>query len=136
MEATGLALGMFCSAEFTTDRMRLNSRDRLVLFTDRISEAQDRRGAELGIQPIIQAAKAQPWSSARETVLSITAQAAEFRFGEPSRDDQAVMVIERFESQRTALRAAAEPQRYKPEPKSVTGTNGIKIRNRDRALQG
>ena len=100
LEATGLPLGMFSSAEFTADRMRLNNRDRLVLFTDGISEAQDDRGAELGIQPIIDAAKAQPWSSARETVRSITAQAAQFRVGEAGRDDQTLMVIERFESQR------------------------------------
>jgi len=99
LEATGLPLGMFCSAEFTADRMRLNSGDRLVLFTDGISEAQDRQGAELGIQPLIQTAKTHPWSSARETVLAVMTQAAEFRCGDPSSDDQTVMVIERIEWQ-------------------------------------
>jgi len=98
MEATGLPLGMFCSAEFTADRMRLSNGDQLVLFTDGISEAQDTQGAELGIQPLLQEAKARPRSSARETVLAIMAQAAKFRFGAPSSDDQTVMVIERIES--------------------------------------
>jgi sigma-B regulation protein RsbU (phosphoserine phosphatase) len=98
MEATGLPLGMFCSEKFTIDRIRLNHGDRLVLFTDGIFEAQDRRGAELGIQPLMEAAKARPAASARETVRSIMAQAAEFRSGVPGRDDQTVMVIERTES--------------------------------------
>jgi sigma-B regulation protein RsbU (phosphoserine phosphatase) len=99
MEATGLPLGMFCSEKFTIDRIRLNSGDRLVLFTDGISEAQNRRGVELGIQPLMEAAKARPASSARETADAIMAQAAEFRSGVPSGDDQTVMVIERTDLQ-------------------------------------
>jgi phosphoserine phosphatase RsbU/P len=95
--ATGLPLGMFCSAEFTADRVYLDIGDRLVLFTDGISEAQNSRGEELGIEPLINAAKAHPGASARQTVLLMTAQAEEFRSGVSSRDDQTVMVIERIE---------------------------------------
>jgi phosphoserine phosphatase RsbU/P len=99
IEATGLPLGMFCSAEFTADCMYLNHGDRLVLFTDGISESQNRRGTELGIQPLIQSVKERPWSPARKTVLSIMTQAEEFRGGNPATDDQTVMVIERCASQ-------------------------------------
>jgi len=96
LEATGLPLGMFCSTEFTADRMLLDDRDRLVLFTDGISEAQDSRGVELGIEGLIQAVKVKPAASAPDTVLAVSKRAEAFRGGEPGGDDQTVMVIERI----------------------------------------
>ena len=54
IEATGLPLGMFCSEEFSVYRTQLAKGDCLLLFTDGLSEAQDRAGNEFGVQPLVE----------------------------------------------------------------------------------
>ncbi|MBZ5497411.1 MAG: SpoIIE family protein phosphatase [Acidobacteriia bacterium] len=96
IDPTGLPLGMFCGEEFASDTVRLAKGDRLVLFTDGLSEAQNKAGVEFGVQPLIELAKAQQALSARAMVRSFMARADEFRSGVPGGDDLTLMVIERI----------------------------------------
>jgi sigma-B regulation protein RsbU (phosphoserine phosphatase) len=95
IDATGLPLGLFCSEKFPVTRIRMSAGDRLVLYTDGLSEAENGRGLEFGIQPIIDLAASQRDLPARELVQSIAGKAREFRAGAPRKDDLTVLVIDR-----------------------------------------
>jgi sigma-B regulation protein RsbU (phosphoserine phosphatase) len=95
--ATGLPLGLFCGEEFSAERFRLGRGDRLILFTDGLSEAENLRGLEFGVQPLVEFAKAMHSLSAHELVHSLLAKAADFRSGAPGRDDLTLMVLERVD---------------------------------------
>jgi sigma-B regulation protein RsbU (phosphoserine phosphatase) len=95
--ATGLPLGLFCGEEFSAERFRLGRGDRLILFTDGLSEAENRRGLEFGVQPLLELARAMYSFPAQELVHSLVTKAADFRSGAPARDDLTLMVLERAE---------------------------------------
>jgi sigma-B regulation protein RsbU (phosphoserine phosphatase) len=95
--AIALPLGLFCGEEFSAERCRLGRGDRLVLFTDGLSEAENIRGLEFGVRPVVELAKAM-WSlPTHELVYPLPAKAADFRSGAPGRDDLTLMVIERVD---------------------------------------
>jgi sigma-B regulation protein RsbU (phosphoserine phosphatase) len=48
IDATGLPLGMFSSATYTTETLRLEPAQSLVLYTDGLSESRDADGIEYG----------------------------------------------------------------------------------------
>lgn len=57
IEATGVPLGMFCNSRFTTHRVKLNPGERLVLYTDGISEAPNAAGEEYGLDRLSRVAE-------------------------------------------------------------------------------
>ncbi len=95
IESTGLPLGLFCSEEFSVERMRLDSGDQLVLFTDGIPETCNPAGAELGIQALSDLTEGLPGLSPQQRVRSFVSRAAEFRAGAPAGDDLSLLVIQR-----------------------------------------
>jgi len=96
ISSTGLPLGLFCSEEFSVDRVRLNTGDRLILFTDGLSEAQNPEEEEFGVEQIAEFVRAQCSLPAPEFVNSCVSKVAGFRSGLPPRDDVTLMVIERM----------------------------------------
>jgi len=50
IEATGLPVGVFCEQQFSSQTIRLQPGDSLLLYTDGLSEARDIRGEEYGIE--------------------------------------------------------------------------------------
>src|SRR5204862_4679633 len=50
--STGVPLGMFCNARFPLHRLTLAPGDTLFLYTDGLTEARNRAGAEYGLQRI------------------------------------------------------------------------------------
>ncbi len=96
IDSTGLPLGLFCSEEFTVDRVRLSAGDRLILFTDGLSEAQNPEGDEFGVEQISELARTQRSLPAAEFVSSCVSKVAGFCSGIPHRDDLTLMVIERM----------------------------------------
>src|SRR5437764_6217633 len=50
--STGVPLGMFCNARFPLHRLTLAPGDSLFLYTDGLTEARNRAGAEYGLQRI------------------------------------------------------------------------------------
>jgi sigma-B regulation protein RsbU (phosphoserine phosphatase) len=95
IDATGLPLGLFCTEQFSADRIRLDRGDRLVLCTDGLSEARDIAGAEYGMEPLQELARLRRDLPAHDLVRAAAAQAREFRSGLPAQDDLTLMVIER-----------------------------------------
>jgi sigma-B regulation protein RsbU (phosphoserine phosphatase) len=94
IDSTGLPLGLFCSEEFTVERVRMTTGDRLVLFTDGLSEAQNPQGTEFGVRQIAELVQAHGAPSAQELVRLCVSGAAGFRSGTPPRDDLTVMASE------------------------------------------
>ena len=48
IDSTGLPVGMFCGETYATSRISLAKGDRLLLYTDGLSEARDSRNVEYG----------------------------------------------------------------------------------------
>ena len=96
IRSTGLPLGLFCNEEFSVEKAKLEPGDRLLLFTDGLSEAQNPEGVELGVQPIADLLGLQPPLRAGELVRACVSKAAGFRSGLPAKDDLTLMAIERL----------------------------------------
>ncbi|MEO8657361.1 MAG: SpoIIE family protein phosphatase [Bryobacteraceae bacterium] len=50
LDASGLPVGMFCSQQFTSTRIRLQPDDALVLYTDGALETENERGEDFGLE--------------------------------------------------------------------------------------
>ena len=96
ISATGLPLGLFCSEQFSIDRINLRRGDCLLLYTDGLSEGQNREGEEFGIERLIEIVRNRGLQTADELIRTCVAKAEEYRSGLPLKDDLTVMVIERF----------------------------------------
>ena len=97
LNANGLPLGLFCSEQFSVDRVKMRKGGFLMLLTDGLSEAQNPLGAELGIEPLAEISEKHAIQSASEFVQLSVKAAADFRAGERPKDDLSLLVIERCE---------------------------------------
>jgi len=91
--ATGLPVGMFCQERYETVRFNLNRGDRLLLYTDGLSEARDAQNEEYGgrIHSLVsQCADV----AAPDLVNRLLEDMREFANGVPVHDDLTVMAIE------------------------------------------
>ena len=95
IDSTGLPLGLFCSEEFSIEKVTLSAADRLFLFTDGLTESQNPQTLELGVAPLIEIMQASQDRPVHEFMRSCLSQASRFRAGAPPRDDLTLMVIER-----------------------------------------
>jgi phosphoserine phosphatase RsbU/P len=92
--ATGLPVGMFCQERYSAARVRLEKGDRLVLYTDGLSEARDRTNVEYGddrLPALLRECQALP---ARDLVGRLLSDVQDFSSGLPMTDDLTVMAIE------------------------------------------
>jgi sigma-B regulation protein RsbU (phosphoserine phosphatase) len=97
IEATGLPLGLFCSEEFSIQKLDLEKTDLLLLYTDGLSEAENSLGEEFGMQRLIEIVQSRHAQTALEIVRSCVSKWSDFRSGIPAMDDLTVMAIERTE---------------------------------------
>ena len=67
MSGGGPVLGVFPEREFEEREISLAALDRLVLFTDGVSESWNAAGEEFGNERIIAAAQGPGWAGAEET---------------------------------------------------------------------
>jgi sigma-B regulation protein RsbU (phosphoserine phosphatase) len=91
--ATGLPVGMFCQERYETVRFNLNRGDRLLLYTDGLSEARDAGNEEYGGRLhalVAQCAEV----AAPQLVNKLLEDMREFSRGIPVNDDLTVMAIE------------------------------------------
>jgi len=96
-DSMGLPLGLFCSEEFAVEKARLNAGDRIVLFTDGITESQDLQENEFGVEPIMEMMRVPHLLTADGFLSTCISRATGFRSGMPARDDLTLMLIERIE---------------------------------------
>ena len=100
LPANGLPLGIFCSEEFSVDRIKMGEGDFLMLLTDGISEAQGPSGEEFGIESLFEIPERHAVRSAPEYVRYAVKAASEFRAGAKPKDDVTLLVIERRKNER------------------------------------
>jgi phosphoserine phosphatase RsbU/P len=92
--ATGLPIGMFCRERYSCTQLKLNKGDRLLLYTDGLSEARDRANVEYGedrLQSVLSESSRLP---AGALVSRLLKDVREFSSGMPMADDLTIMAIE------------------------------------------
>jgi sigma-B regulation protein RsbU (phosphoserine phosphatase) len=93
-DSTDLPLGMFCDQHFTVAKSRLLPGDMLVLYTDGISEAQNHRGEEYGVQSL-QSLIDGPENPCPELLVRACREHVDaFRAGRERADDETLLVIQ------------------------------------------
>lgn len=92
--ATGLPVGMFCDERYESVHLQLNKGDRLLLYTDGLSEARDRTNQEYGTVQLKSFLRESVDLPASTVVNRLVADAREFSSGLPIVDDLTVMAIE------------------------------------------
>ena len=87
----GAVLGVFPSWSYQDSSVNLKSGDRLLLFTDGITEAEDSQGEEFGVERVAAFGKAHAASSAAELNQQLLAQVSDFCGAQF--DDDATLVV-------------------------------------------
>ena len=97
LEATGIALGMFCSSMYSHERVRLGPGDALVLYTDGLTEARNPGDEEYGGERLAARLSdfVQPGTSASDVTAACVKDLQAFRRGAPAQDDLTIMVLRR-----------------------------------------
>jgi len=78
LDKGGAVLGVFQDWKYEDSSVDLSSGDRLVVFTDGITEAEDSQGQEFGVENVAAFAKAHATSSAAELNRQLLAQVARY----------------------------------------------------------
>jgi sigma-B regulation protein RsbU (phosphoserine phosphatase) len=92
---TGLPLGMFCSGEYTLNKIRLSAGDSLLLYTDGLTEARNKADSEYGEKRLVELVKSFPEPSARMLTEACLKDLRSFLSGAPKTDDLTIMAIRR-----------------------------------------
>ncbi|HYK90404.1 MAG TPA: PP2C family protein-serine/threonine phosphatase [Acidobacteriota bacterium] len=95
LDATGLPLGIFRNSSYALTTIEAEPGDSLVLYTDGLTEAQDRSGQEYGTDRIV-GLMATVWKlSAQATIDACLNNLADFQAGCSKHDDLTIMVVKR-----------------------------------------
>jgi serine phosphatase RsbU (regulator of sigma subunit)/DNA-binding NarL/FixJ family response regulator len=95
LSRTGLPLGVFEDAAWTQGAVQIAPGDMLLLYTDGITEAQDRQGAFFGEKRLLDVTQATLGHSAKEIQDALIRQVREFAGDAPQSDDITLMVVVR-----------------------------------------
>ncbi len=90
---TGLPLAMMPGSVFETQAVTLGSGDRLVLYTDGVTEASDDSNAEFGIERLAAAIADHLDGSAEDLVAGIFQRVEDFAAGAPQSDDVTCLTL-------------------------------------------
>jgi len=95
MEATGLPLGLFCDSRHAVRQVRLDPGDRLVLYTDGITEAQDPEGNTFEEERLIRSLHGHAERDVKAMVDGVLRDVAGFRGVGPVEDDLTLLILHR-----------------------------------------
>lgn len=95
IEAGGLPIGLFCSSEYPIARIRLEKGDRLLLYTDGLSEAQNAQQDDYGLDRLTDFLRRQHAADPATLLRGCLADVAAFLAGGEKRDDLSAVVIAR-----------------------------------------
>ncbi len=90
--ARELPLGIHCGVTFEQDRIQLQPRDELLLYTDGIVEAFDPRQNQFGIERLDLAMR-QPHRSSRQIISNVIAAVERFTENSPAMDDRTMLAL-------------------------------------------
>ncbi len=94
-ELADLPLGMIPGTAYRQTAIQLETDDLLILYTDGVTESQDSRREQLGMDGLLAIAAGLPRSTAAATGEALLSAVAEFRGGAPASDDETVIVLHR-----------------------------------------
>jgi serine phosphatase RsbU (regulator of sigma subunit) len=92
--ATGLPIGMFCQERYSSTRVKLGKGDRLLLYTDGLSEARDQNDREYGDERLCMFLNRCQQLPAISLVKELLEDLGVFSLAQPRSDDLTVMAIE------------------------------------------
>lgn len=95
IQSTGLALGMFCTEQFSTKKVKLNPGDSLFLYSDGLSEARNKSNIQYGEERLAALISKENAASPQELINSCLQDLANFQSGAPRTDDLTMIVIQR-----------------------------------------
>jgi sigma-B regulation protein RsbU (phosphoserine phosphatase) len=93
LEKGGLILGMMANVPFVTETVELHPGDRILLYTDGISEAVNESGAEYGLNRVVELLQQNPGWSADEMIESILGDVKRFRGNAGQNDDMTMVAV-------------------------------------------
>jgi sigma-B regulation protein RsbU (phosphoserine phosphatase) len=93
VESTGLPLGLFCGTKYTIQHVPLDLGDRLYLYSDGITEAQDPEGKEYEEERLIGYLRGCPERDAIATADGVLHDVAHFRREAPQQDDMTLLAV-------------------------------------------
>jgi sigma-B regulation protein RsbU (phosphoserine phosphatase) len=94
LESTGTPVGMFDEAEFGVEEVRLNPGDRMVIYSDGVTDAQDASGKFYGRPRLRETIEANPNGGCEGLHTTIRESVASFTEGAPQADDITLLVLE------------------------------------------
>lgn len=94
LEATSMPLGMLEDAEFTVEQVQLEPGDKVVVYTDGVSEAQNRQGHFFETRRLELLLRANAGKSCDAIMQSVIASVESFTEGVPQSDDITAVVME------------------------------------------
>jgi len=95
LSAGGIVLGMLDNAFYNQDCVPFEPGDKIVLYTDGITEAMDEDKNEFGEERLIALLKENAECTGRELLDSIVNQVKEFQFGDVQADDITLVIAQR-----------------------------------------
>jgi sigma-B regulation protein RsbU (phosphoserine phosphatase) len=95
LEATGLPVGLFCSGEYRVKKMQLFKGESLLLYTDGLTEAQNRSTAEYGEERLVRLLKEHHNLPPQVLTSACLDDVRAFLSGSQKTDDLTIMVIRR-----------------------------------------
>ena len=93
--STGLALGMFCTGQFSIEKVKLDPGDSLFLYSDGLSEARNKSNIQYGEERLAALISKKNAASPQELINSCLEDLSNFQSGAPKTDDLTMMVIRR-----------------------------------------
>ena len=94
LEATGVPVGLLDGSTYELSGRQLSPGDKLVIYTDGVTEAQDARGAFFGRKRLFDLVRAQAGTSATELHDAIQGAVRDFTEGAPQSDDITLVVLD------------------------------------------
>jgi sigma-B regulation protein RsbU (phosphoserine phosphatase) len=95
LEATGLPVGIFSTGEYSAQKVQLDRGESLLLYTDGLTEAQDKANAEYGAQRLVRLVKGRHKLPPQELTGACLEDVRTFLSGAPRTDDLTIMAIRR-----------------------------------------
>ncbi|MGD0668350.1 MAG: SpoIIE family protein phosphatase [Bryobacteraceae bacterium] len=94
LEATGVPVGLIEGSSYDLSGRQLSPGDKLVIYTDGVTEAQDARGGFFGRKRLFDLVRAQAGASAAALHDAIQGAVREFTEGAPQSDDITLVVLD------------------------------------------